>query len=315
MLTNELLSQNSALGTLTDEQKAAIVEMSQNDENAVIGSRIGEIYRALDADILSASGVEKNGAEKTYDYLKRAVGVLKESADASAANAAKVASLEKEKTRLEGVIASGGSDTETKKELGKAKADLANVTKEFAELKTKYDAAAAEHEKALLGVRMDVEFAKAGDGLKFKGDLPESARKVLLAQAIATVKGMNPEYMDDGKGGKMLGFTKDGTLLRNPETNLAPYTAAELVAKELKGMGVIDTGVQQPGTGIKPTPTATGAGGAVDISGATSQVEADKLIRAALLSQGLAVGTMAYQRAFDKVRMENYDAIKALPIQ
>lgn len=314
MLTTELLNENTTTAALSDEQKAAIVEMSKNDENTVIGKRIGEIYRDLDADILEASGVAKEGAEKTYDYAKRVIGGMKETADASAANAAKVASLEKEKTRLEGIIASGNGDEETKKALKKAQADLTNVTKEYTELKTKFDEAETAHAKALLDVRMEGEFAKAGAGLKFKADLPEAVKGVLLNQAIATVKGMNPEYIDDGKGGKVLAFMKDSAVLRNPETNLAPYTASELVSKELKAMGVLEEGRKQTGTGSTPTATAD-PNAAVDVSGARTQVEADDIIGKALLAKGLARGTMAYQKEFDAVRLANYDAIKALPLK
>lgn len=314
MLTNELLNGNPALNGLTDEQKAAIVEMSQNDENTVIGARIGEIYRAFDADILSTSGVEKNGAEKTYDYMKRAFVELKEGADANAANAAKVASLEKEKARLEKTIQEGGQDAEVKKELSKAKADLANVTKEYTELKTKYDEAETKHAADLLSLKKDGEFAAIGAGVNWKKDLPKSVTDILLGNAIAKVKAKSPEYIDDGKGGKVLAFNENGTVLRNPETNLAPFTAAELVLRELKGMGVLEDGRKQTGTGSHETHTG-GADGVVDLSGAKSQVEADTLIKSALLSRGLTVGSMAYQREFDKIRTDNYDAIKALPLQ
>lgn len=68
MLTREILVANAALSTLTDEQIAAITNLSQNDENSVIAKKTGEIYGALDADILTVSGIAKNGTEKTYDY-------------------------------------------------------------------------------------------------------------------------------------------------------------------------------------------------------------------------------------------------------
>ena len=140
-LTTELLNANAALSGLTDEQKTAIVEMSKNDETAVIGQKTGEIYGGLDADILAASGIAKNGAEKTYDYAKRVIGEIKGQAGNAAELQTKVSELEKEKTRLESVIAKGGGDAETKRQLDQAKADLANVTKEFTDLKTKYDTA------------------------------------------------------------------------------------------------------------------------------------------------------------------------------
>ena len=311
MLTTEQLNGNSALSALTDEQKAAIVEMSQNDENEVIGKRIGEIYRDLDADILSASGIAKDGAEKTYDYAKRVIGGMKEKAEAADGNAAKVASLEKEKARLQKTIEDGGQDAELKKELGKAKADLANVTREYTELKTKYDKSESDHAAAMLAVKMDAEFA--GIVPSWKKDLPEAVKSVVLSQAIASVKGMSPEYIDDGKGGKVLAFMKDGAVMRNPEKNLAPYTASDLVLKSLKDMGVIEEGRHQTGTGFKEQPLGD-KDGSVDLSGAKSQVEADQLIKAALLSRGMAVGSVSFQKEFDKIRTEKYDEIKKLPL-
>ena len=40
-LTTELLNASTALAGLTDEQKSAIVEMSRNDEQTVIGQKTG----------------------------------------------------------------------------------------------------------------------------------------------------------------------------------------------------------------------------------------------------------------------------------
>ena len=312
MLTNELLNANSQTEGLTDEQKSAIVEMSRNDENDVIGKRIGEIYRDLDADVLAASGIAKEGAEKTYDYTKRVIGGLKEKADAAGANAAKVASLEKENARLQKTIEEGGSDAEVKKELARTKADLSNITKEFTDLKAKYDKSEADHAAALTAVK--IEGAFAGITPAFKKDLPEGVKGVLLNQAIATVKAMNPEFVDDGKGGKVLAFMKDGAVLRNPENGLNPYTATDLVLKELKGMGVLEEGRKQVGAGSKEEPIGAGDG-AVDISGAKSQVEADEIITKALLSRGLVRNSGQYMKEFDRIRAEKYDTIKALPLK
>lgn len=312
MLTNELLNANSQTEGLTDEQKSAIVEMSRNDENDVIGKRIGEIYRDLDADVLAASGVAKEGAEKTYDYTKRVIGGLKERADAAGANAAKVASLEKENARLQKTIEEGGSDAEVKKELARTKADLSNITKEFTDLKAKYDKSEADHAAALTAVK--IEGAFAGITPAFKKDLPEGVKGVLLNQAIATVKAMNPEFVDDGKGGKVLAFMKDGAVLRNPENGLNPYTATDLVLKELKGMGVLEEGRKQAGAGSKEEPIGAGDG-TVDISGAKSQVEADDIITKALLSRGLVRNSGQYMKEFDRIRAEKYDIIKALPLK
>jgi len=314
-LTTELLNANAALSGLTEEQKTTIVEMSKNDETAVIGQKTGEIYGGLDADILAASGIAKNGAEKTYDYAKRVIGEIKGQAGNAAQLQTQIADLTKEKARLEKVIADGGADAETKKELAKAKADLANVTKEFTDLKTQYDTAKTEHEKALFGMKIDGEFAKATAGLKFKADLPASVTSVLTEQAIAKVKAMNPEYIDDGNGGKTLAFMENGAVKRNPENNLRPFTAAELVAKELSAMGVLEAGRKQTGAGTQGGKDVNGSGGTVDLSGARTQDEAHEIIAKQLMAAGKVNGSKDFNDAMQQAWKDNHDAIKALPIR
>lgn len=315
-LTTELLNANAATAALTDEQKNAIVEMSRNDETAVIGQKTGEIYGGLDADILAASGIAKNGTEKTYDYAKRVIGEIKGQAGNAAELQNKVSELEKEKTRLEGVIAKGGADAETKRQLDQTKADLANVTKQYTDLKTNYDKANTEHAKELFGLRIDGEFAKATSNIKFKADLPASVTSVLMQQAIAKVKGMNPEYIDDGNGGKVLAFMENGTPKRNPENNLRPYTATELISAELKTMGVLEDGRRQTGAGSAGGKGGNAAGSkTVDISGATSQDQAHEIIAKQLMQQGLVNGSKEFNDAMSAAWKENRDVLKALPIR
>ena len=314
-LTTELLNANGATAGLTDEQKNAIVEMSKNDETTVIGQKTGEIYGGLDADILAASGIAKNGAEKTYDYAKRVIGEIKGQAGNAAELQTKVSELEKEKTRLEGIIAKGGGDAETKRQLDQAKADLANVTKEYTDLKTKYDTAENEHAKVLFGMKIDGEFAKATAGLKFKADLPASVTSVLTEQAIAKVKAKNPEYIDDGQGGKVLAFNENGAVMRNPENNLRPYTAAELVAKELSTMGVLETGRKQTGAGSQGGQGGNGSGGTVDLSGARTQDEAHEIIAKQLMAAGKVNGSKEFNDAMQQAWKDNRDVLKTLPIR
>ena len=317
-LTNELLNANAATAALTDEQKAAIVEMSQNDETAVIGQKTGEIYGGLDADILAASGIAKNGTEKTYDYAKRVIGEIKGQAGNATQLQSQVAELTKEKARLEKVIADGGADAETKKALNQAKADLANVTKEYTDLKTKYDASETDHAKQMMDVRMEGEFARATSGLKFKADLPQTVQSVILEQAIAKVKAMSPEFIDDGsgKGTKVLAFKDStGAIMRNPETNLKPYSAAELVAKELQTMGVLDSGRKATGAGSEGGSGSGGDGAAFDLSGVSTQSEASDMITKSLLAQGMTIASPEFQTAFDKAWKDNAAMLKSLPIK
>lgn len=317
-LTSELLKGNAATAGLTDEQINAITEMSRNDETAVIGQKTGEIYGGLDADILAASGIAKNGTEKTYDYAKRVIGDMKAQAGDAQAKQATIDTLTREKARLEKVIAEGGGDAETKKQLTQAQKDLAAITKNYTDLKAEFDTAKENHTKEIFGMRLDTELEKATGAIKFKADLPETVTRVLLTNAKSIVRGMNPDYIDDGKGGKILAFMgSDGAVMRNPENNLNPYTATELVMRELKNMGVLETGKQTSGSGSTGGQGGQGGGatGTIDLSGAKTQSDADDLITKALLSQGLTVASDAFYTAKQKAWADNKDFIKTLPVR
>ena len=312
-LTIDLLNANATSAGLTDEQKNVIVEMSQNDEKTVIGQKTGEIYGGLDADILAASGIAKNGTEKTYDYAKRVIGEIKGQAGNAAELQSKVSELEKEKTRLEAVIAKGGGDAETKRQLEQSKADLANVTKQFTDLQTMFDKEKADQEKALFGIRIDGEFAKATAGLKFKADIPVSAVSVLTEQAIAKVKAMNPEFIDDGNGGKTLAFMENGAVKRNPATGLKPFTAAELVEMELSSMGVLETGRKQTGAGTDKDGRGKEVQTSTDLSGARTQDEAHEILAKQLMAEGKINGSKEFEDAMNQAWKDNWETIKRLP--
>lgn len=312
-LTTELINGNAILNALTDEQKAIIIEMSRNDEASVIGQKTGEIYGGLDADILAASGIAKNGTEKTYDYAKRVIGEIKEKAGKLDESLKQIDELSAEKARLEKVIADGGADAETKRQLTQAQTDLASVTKSFTELKAQYDEQKENHVKELFGIKLDSEFSRATSGLKFRADIPQNVTDVIVSQAIAKVKGMYPEYIDDGKGGKILAFkdAENGAIMRNPEKNLNPYTASELVEKELKTMGVLESGRKQGGAGTKPQ--GGNGSGSIDIAGARTQDEAYEAIASSLMAQGMTIGSNEFETAMSKAWAANN--VKSLPLR
>ena len=312
-LTTELINGNAILNALTDEQKAIIIEMSRNDEASVIGQKTGEIYGGLDADILAASGIAKNGTEKTYDYAKRVIGEIKEKASKLDDSLKQIDALSAEKARLEKVIADGGADAETKRQLTQAQTDLASVTKSFTDLKAQYDEQKEQHVKELFGIKLDSEFSRAISGLKFRADLPQNVTDVIVSHAIAKVKGMYPEYIDDGKGGKILAFkdAENGAIMRNPEKNLNPYTASELVEKELKTMGVLESGRKQGGAGTKPQ--GGNGSGSIDIAGARTQDEAYEAIASSLMAQGMTIGSNEFETAMSKAWAANN--VKSLPLR
>lgn len=313
-LTSDVLRANAVLSGLTDEQIQAITTLSQNDENTVIAQKTGKIYGDLDADVLAVTGVAKNGTEKTYDYAKRVLSEFKAKAEGANGLSAQIDSLTKEKERLEKAIADGATDAETAKALKQAKADLTAVQTQFNDLKTKYDEAEQKYQNELFGVRIESALQTAVAGIKFKPELPESATKVLLSQAIDKIKAMNPEYIDDGKGSKVLAFKDEtGALMRNPNNQLNPYTPADLLTRELETMGIIDKGRQAAGGGSTPPAGGSGGigGGAISISGAKTRVEAYDAITQSLQGQGLQVGTKQFDDAMSAAWKENN--IAALP--
>ena len=210
MLTQEVIKSNKVLEGLSEEQLNAIVTLSQNDENSVIGAKFSEVYQKLDAIIAKETGIARNGDEKTYNYLERAARELKSQLKSVEPLNAKIAELQSEKTKLEEAIKSGQGNEELKKQLEQANADNASIKKQFNDLKKDFEKSNEKHAKELLDVNISNELAKATSGIQFKKDLPTGVTSVILEQTVAKVKAMNPEFIENGQGGKILAF-KDNT--------------------------------------------------------------------------------------------------------
>lgn len=313
-LTRETIAANAVLAGLTDEQITALETLSKNDENTVIGNKVGEIYREFDTKIKAITGIDRNGDEKTYNYFERAATTLKDSAKDVETFKTQVEALTKEKVRLEKAVTDGATDLETKKQLTQAKADLTAITNQYNTLKTEHDTATQTHQSELLGVKIENELKTATVGLGFKKELPQSVTGLLLDQALTKIKSLSPEFVDNGQGGKQLVFKDEtGAVMRNPENQLNPFTANELMQRELKTLGVLDEGRQ--GTGGGTTPPTGGAGGGsgttVDVSQAKTRVEANEAIAASLMAKGLTVGSNEYQTEMNQAWTDNN--VAALP--
>ena len=309
MITADILKANEQLAKLTDEQIASIVTLSTNDVNAEIGKKIGELYRQLDTTIDTSTGIARNGDEKTYNYLERAIKELKGGMPNVDDMKGKIKTLTEEKTRLEALISEGSKDTETAKLLNQAKAELKSTKDLYIGLQTKFDEQAKTHKTELFGLRVENELTNALNGLKFKAEIPANVTKTFVNAAISKVKGLNPDYVDDVNGGKRLVFRdSNGVAISNP-TNLAPYTAAELLGNELKDIiaikGAKGTGTQVDGGG--------GNNDTVTIGNARTQQEAMTIISKSLCAQGLTAGSKEYQTKLDAAWAEN--KVKSLPVK
>lgn len=313
MLTEQMIKQNPVVSTLTAAQINAITEMSRNDENTVIGTKIGELHGQYDADVLTVTGIKKNEGEKSYDYVKRVLADFKAKSETSATLKTQLDAANAKVTELQGKIEKGAGDVAVVQQLKDAKAQVeqlqAQLTAKEAELATKQ----SEFDQTLKSTHVDYAFGAATSGLKFKDGITEPIQKTLLAAAKAEVlsKG-TPDFIDDGQGGKRLVLRgADGNVLNNPKNNLNPYTLQELVM-ETSLKDVINTNHRQTGGGTKKTGAPNG-NTVVDLSGAKTQLEADKVIANYLLANGLTRDSAEFSEQLTTIRTEN--KVNELPIR
>lgn len=315
MITIEMLNQNAALSTLTDAQKAAITEISKNDEATVIGTKIGALHGQYDADILNVSGIAKAEGEKSYDYLKRVLGDYKTKLDGTKTLSAQLEAQKNKVAELEAKLAAGGSDEALKQQLKDARHQVTQLQTQLTAKTGELDRAKKDYEQKEKDLQVGFAFTNATAGIKFKADVSEPVKKILLAAAKDEIlaKG-TPDFIDDGNGGKKL-VLRDaaGNTLNNPKNNLNPYTIEELVM-ETSLKDVIDTGRQQPGGGTVPPVKPNGGGGTtLDLSGVKTQLEADTQIEKYLLSTGLTRDNAEFGNKVLEIRNENN--VSELPIR
>ena len=306
MLTIEMLRQSSALAGLTDEQFTAIAEMSKNDENAVIGTKIGALHGQYDTDIFNITGIKKKDGEKSYDFMKRVLGEYKAKGESVKTIQKELGDAKAQVSDLQSKLEKNAGNETLAQQLKDAKAQVTQLQAQLQTKETEFSAKKTEFETALKNTHVDYAFQAATTGLKFKTGITEPIQKTLLNAAKAEIlaKG-TPDFIDDGQGGKKLVIRgADGNILNNPKNNLNPYTLQELVM-ETSLKDVIDTGRQQKGGGTIPPAGGGGGGGMLDLSGIKSQVEADKAIESYLLSNGLTRDSQEFAEQSMQLRTEN----------
>ena len=314
MLTVEMLQQNTRLSGLTAEQYQAIAEMSQNDENTVIGTKIGALHGQYDNDILSITGVIKNSGEKSYDYLKRVLNANKTDLETLKTTKQELATAKAKVTNLEKKIAEGAQDETLKQQLKDAKQQVTQLQNQLTTKQQEFDTEKQKLQAQLQSTHVDYAFAAATGGLKFKAGITDSVAKTLLNAAKAEVlaKG-TPEFQQNADGTQTLVFRdSNGNVLNNPKNNLNPYTFTELIM-ETSIKDVIDTGRQQRGGGTGPFGSGGNDGSALDLSSAKTQLEADKAIETYLLSNGITRDSEEFAAQSMTIRNENN--IANLPIR
>lgn len=308
-LTQAVLRANASLAALSDEQVSAIVELSKNDENTVIGARIGELHGQYDKDVLEVTGISKEQGEKSYDYVKRVLSTYKQKSEGTETLNKKISDLQTEIEGYKKTIAEGKGSEAISQQLKDAQKQLSDLKNLYDTDKKKweenYTSLNSQYQQSLI----NGEFDKALQGMKFKSIYPESVQKTLIESAKRTILSTSKADWVEEDGVKKLVFRDSaGNIMTNPENKLNPFTPGELLKRELKD--VIDTGRNQQGTGTH----AGGSGGSatLDFTGVKTQTEADEAISAHLMSQGYTRGSKEFTDESLKLRKEN--GVDKLPV-
>lgn len=311
MLTVEMLRGNAALAGLTDEQLNSIAVMSQNDENTVIGNRIGALHGQYDTDISSISGITKNEGEKSYDYMKRVMTGYKSAAASADTLKTEITGLKAEKEKLQKQLESGSADATLKQALKDTEARLSQAQAKYETSKTELENTKKSYEAKIKDIQVDYAFDKAIAGMTFKADVDDSVKAVLLKDAKQQVLAKGTPDFVEINGVRTLVFRDANGLTLNNPTNLAPLTISEMLSNVESLKSILGTGTAGAGTRTVP-PTST-TDPVLQMSQARSQVEADNIIEKYLMDKGYTRYSKEFITESTKLRAQ-YNVDK-LPIR
>lgn len=313
MLTVEILRQNAALSGLTDEQFNTIATMSQNDENTVIGTKIGALHGAYDADILKITGITKNNGEKSYDYAKRVLNNYKTQLGSVDTLKSQIETQKTEIASLKEKLASNSTDEAIKQQLSDAQNRVSELQKQLRTKEIEFQNSNEAHKKEVKDIQVNYAFANATSGLKFKAGISDELQKVLLNAAKAEILAKGTPDFIDNNGTKVLVYRDaNGNILNNPANSLNPYTTKELLM-QTSIKDAIDTGIQQNGSGTENITIDTNNNSPLDLSSAKTQIEADKYIESYLLSQGITRDSEQFSE--QSLQLRNDNNVAQLPIR
>lgn len=282
-LTLDLLNAQEGLSGLTDEQKNALVGLSERDEETTFNRRFGETLGQMDTVIASEGAIGRNEGEKTSEYMARVIRTLKSSADEGAGYKTANESLTAEIAKLKDDIAKGQGNEQLKADLEKYKGNYTAAQKVNEKLQKDLEDLKTEYKSKLEGFRIESEIGAAMTGIAMKKELPEATKQALLTLAKQNV--MASKHVFDETAGVFIFQDAEGNPLKDKSLN--NLTVADMLRVQLETMGVLDTGRQQGGAGGNGG-NGGGGGADVNISSARTKVEADEMIEKQLMAQGHA---------------------------
>ena len=300
MITNEMLSQNSILSILTEEQRSAIIELSTNDERSVLAKTSQQLSDSISSVLLEKSGTARNKGEADSDYIARVVGGYNDRVNTLNTANKDLSDKLKAAANLPEEV-----ESRYKKQIADQKKLNETLTSTLASKEKEYTDALSAKEASINAIHLDYAFRDALNGIKFKSAFTPELQGMLLSSAKAEVLStVTPDFMEENGERKLVFRDSTGSIKLNVANGLKPYTLSELLMQtSLKD--AIDTENKKPGGGTKP-PTGGGSGGSGSfVVSATTQVEADKEIGQYLLSIGITKDSPKYFVEMSKIRKEN----------
>lgn len=318
MLTKQLITQNKALASLSEEQVKAIEELSRNDEEKVIAEKTRDFWGGIDKDIKEAFGKEKAGNQKSYDFLKEVLGQAKEASGKFEQAQTDLTEKEKELTTLRKQVETGSGDAALKAQFktletqyNDEKARAERLAEQVQQTQTEFTQKLQQLQEETLNAQLEGFMGQALQGITWKPGFDQEAINLVIRSAKQEVlQTGTPEITE--LDGRKTGIFRDqnGLPISNPANLQKPYTVDELLLNKLKPF--IAEARTQGGTGSG----GQGGGGStgLDLSGAKTQTDALRAIRQHLnASEGLAFGTEAFTEAQTKLFIEN--KVAELPVK
>ena len=311
-LTLDLLNAQEGLSGLTDEQKTALVGLSERDEETTFNRRFGETLGQMDTVIASEGAIGRNEGEKTSEYMARVIRTLKTSADEGAGYKTANEELNATIAKLKDDIAKGQGNEQLKADLEKYKGDFASAEKVNKKLQKDIDDLKAEFKAKLEGYRMESEIAAATTGITLKKELPEQAKKALIETAMKNV--LASKHVFDETAGVFIFQDADGNPMKDKSLN--NLKVADMLRMQLETMGVLETGRQQGGAGGNGNAggSGNGSGAGVSITTAKTKVEADEIITRELMAQGHARSDEDWYKLVKEAKDANRAYYNSLPL-
>ncbi len=301
-LTKDIIKNQSALQSLTDEQLTALEKLSANSEQAAVNEAIStktrEMWDRLDADIKEVFGKDKPREVKSWELLKQTLTEAKEQASKASSIEESLTKLQSEKKVLEDQLKQGDKSGLLGGRIEKLEQQIKDRDNQLEALKSQVQTKEEEYKTQLQQERdkldryeFESHINQALSGVQFKAEIPESIRETYIERAKEKIlSSYKRDWIE--KDGKRTPIFRDdqGNIVTNPKNLQEPFKPQELFLQEIKD--VLNEG-NQGGGGTKPN--GQPAGKSVAINGQPrTKSEATQMIRESLVSEGIAADSDEY---------------------